>query len=179
MREEITLYLDIAREEMQEAILHLENVLSKIRAGKSNPQMLRTVSIDYYGVITPLSQASNISTPDSQTLLVQPFDKTLVLEIEKAIKDANLGFNPSNNGEKVIINLPPLSEERRKALVKQGKAENENTKISIRNSRQRANEEIRKLAKSGFSEDLLRDAEAEVQELTNIYSNKADEIYTA
>ena len=109
MTEEINFQLELTEEQMQEAITHLENVLTKIRAGKANPQMLRTVSIDYYGVLTPLSQASNISTPDSQTLSIQPFDKTLITEIEQAIVEANLGFNPSNNGEKVIINIPPLT----------------------------------------------------------------------
>jgi len=157
MIEEVNFQLDIANEQMQEAVSHLENTLGKIRAGKANPQMLRTVSVDYYGVMTPLSQASNISTPDAQTITVQPFDKTLILDIEQAITDANLGFNPSNNGEKVIINIPPLTEDRRRDLVKQAKIEVENAKVSIRNVRQRANDEMKKLGKDGLSEDLERD----------------------
>jgi len=178
MTEEVNFQLDIAKEQMQEAVSHLENTLSKIRAGKANPQMLRTVSVDYYGVMTPLSQASNISTPDAQTITVQPFDKTLIPDIEQAITDANLGFNPSNNGEKVLINIPPLTEDRRRDLVKQAKIEVENAKVSIRNVRQRANDEMKKLGKDGLSEDLERDAEARVQELTNTYSAKIDEIFS-
>jgi ribosome recycling factor len=178
MTEEVNFQLDITKEQMQEAVSHLENTLGKIRAGKANPQMLRTVSVDYYGVMTPLSQASNISTPDAQTITVQPFDKTLIPDIEQAITDANLGFNPSNNGEKVIINIPPLTEDRRRDLVKQAKIEVENAKVSIRNVRQRANDEMKKLGKDGLSEDLERDAEARVQEFTNTYSAKIDEIFS-
>ena len=158
--------------------MHLENVLGKIRAGKANPQMLRTVMIDYYGVSTPLAQTANVATPDAQTITVQPFDKSLIAEIEKAIVDASLGFAPSNNGETVIINVPPLTEDRRRDLVKQAKVEIENTKISIRNVRQKANDEMKKLGKGGLSEDLVRGAEESVQELTNTYSNKIDAIYT-
>ena len=123
MTEEVNFQLDLAEEQMKDAINHLEKILAKIRAGKANPQMLRIVSIDYYGVNTPLSQASNISTPDAHTISIQPYDKTLINEIEQAIVEANLGFNPSNNGEKVIINVPPLTEERRIDLVKQVKIE--------------------------------------------------------
>lgn len=179
MTEEVNFHLDVAKEQMQEAISHLENVLGKIRAGKANPQMLRTVKVDYYGVLTPLAQAANVSTPDAQTIAVQPFDKSLIAEIEQAIVDANLGFNPSNNGEKVIINVPPLTEDRRRDLVKQAKVEIENAKVSVRNIRQKANDEMKKLGKDGLSEDMVRDAEASVQELTNTYSAKIDVVYTA
>ena len=177
MTEEINFNLDIAKEAMEDAITRLESALSKIRAGKANPQMLSVVKIDYYGVQTPLSQAANVSAADAQTLSVQPFDKGLIAEIEQAIVDANLGFNPSNNGEKVIINVPPLTEERRRDLLKQAKAEIENTKVSIRNARQKANDEMRKLGKEGLSEDFVRDAESSVQDLTNAYSLKVDTIY--
>ncbi len=179
MTEEVDFQLDIAKEQMQEAIMHLENVLGKIRAGKANPQMLRTVMVDYYGVSTPLAQAANVSTPDAQTISVQPFDKSLIIEIERAIIDANLGFIPSNNGERVIINVPPLTEDRRRGLAKQAKVEIENTKVSIRNVRQKVNDEMKKLGKDGLSEDLVRGAEESVQELTNTYSSKIDVIYTA
>ena len=179
MTEEINFHLDLAKEQMQESLAHLENTLAKIRAGKASPQMLRTVSINYYGVMTPLSQSSNISTPDAQTISIQPFDKTLISDIEQAIVEANLGFNPSNNGEKVIINIPPLTEDRRKDLVKQAKAEIENAKVSIRNIRQGANDEMKKLGKQGLSEDMGRDAEVLVQELTNTYSNKINELFAA
>ena len=179
MTEEINFHLNFTKEQMQEAVSHLENTLGKIRAGKASPQMLRTVSVDYYGVMTPLSQASNVSTPDAQTISIQPYDKTLIPDIEQAIIDANLGFNPSNNGEKVMINIPPLTEDRRRDLVKQAKTEIENAKVSIRNIRQRANDEMKKLGKQGLSEDLERDAESSVQELTNTYSNRIDELFLA
>jgi len=179
MTEEVNFHLDVTKEQMAEAISHLENVLGKIRAGKANPQMLRTVKVDYYGTLTPLSQAANVSTPDAQTISVQPFDKSLIAEIEQAIVDANLGFSPSNNGERVIINVPPLTEDRRKDLVKQAKVEIENAKVSVRNIRQKANDEMKKLGKEGLSEDVVRDAEASVQELTNTYSNKIDSVFTA
>ena len=178
MTEEVNFHLDIAKEQMAEAISHLENVLGKIRAGKANPQMLRTVKVDYYGALTPLAQAANVSTPDAQTISVQPFDKSLIAEIEQAIVDANLGFNPSNNGERVIINVPPLTEDRRRDLVKQAKVEIENAKVSVRNIRQKANDEMKKLGKDGLSEDVVRDAEASVQELTNTYSTKIDSVFT-
>ena len=179
MTEEVNFQLDIAKEQMQEAIMHLENILGKIRAGKANPQMLRTVMVDYYGVSTPLSQTANVSTPDAQTITVQPFDKSLITEIEQAIADADLGFTPSNNGERVIINVPPLTEDRRRDLAKQAKIEIENAKVSIRNVRQKTNDEMKKLGKDGLSEDLVRGAEESVQELTNTYSFKIDVIYTA
>jgi ribosome recycling factor len=147
-----------------------------IRVGKANPQMLRSVSLDYYGVISPLSQASNISTPDAQTLLIQPFDTTLIDKIEQAIIEAKIGFNPSNNGEKIIITIPPLTEERRKELVKQVKVESENAKISVRNIRQKANDEMKKLGKQGLSEDLERNAQNLVQDLTNAYIEKVERI---
>ena len=128
MTEEVDFNLDVAKEAMQEVIAHLESALSKVRAGKANPQMLSTVKVDYYGAQTPLAQAANVVTTDAQTISIQPFDKSLIAEIEQAIIDANLGFNPSNNGEKVIINVPPLTEERRRDLVKQAKSEIENAK---------------------------------------------------
>ena len=178
MTEEINFNLDVAKEAMEEVIAHLETALAKIRAGKANPQMLSTVKIDYYGVQTPLAQAANVSTTDAQTIYVQPFDKSLITEIEQAIVEANLGFNPSNNGEKVIINVPALTEERRRDLVKQAKSEIEISKVSVRNIRQKTNDEMKKLGKEGLSEDLVRDAEGAVQDLTNTYSSKIDSIYS-
>ena len=177
MIEEINFNLDVAKEAMDDVISRIELTLSKIRAGKANPLMLSTVKLDYYGVQTPLSQASNITSTDSQTLSIQPFDKNLINDIEQAIVEANLGFNPSNNGEKVIVNVPPLTEERRRELVKQVKSEIENAKVSIRNHRQKANDEMRKLSKSGASEDIVRDAENSVQNLTNSFTSKIDIIY--
>ena len=182
--EEIEFILDSAKEQMDGAIKHLEISFSKIRAGKASPQMLDNVSIDYYGARTPGSQASNINTPDARTISVQPWDKSMLEVMEKAIIDANLGFNPMNNGEMIIINVPPLTEERRIQLVKQAKSESENAKVRIRNARKDANDELKKL--SGISEDVLKDSEAEVQNITNefvakidaFFSNKEQEILT-
>lgn len=171
--EEINFILDSAKENMQNSLKHLEVAFSKIRAGKASPQMLDSITIDYYGSQTPLSQASNINTPDGRTISVQPWDKSLLETIEKAIIDANLGFNPMNNGEMVIINVPPLTEERRQQLVKQAKAETENAKVSIRNARKEANDELKKL--DGISEDILKDSEVDVQNITNDYTSKVVE----
>ena len=169
MTEDIELILDVAQEQMSETISRLENVLSKIRAGKASPNMLSAVKVDYYGAVTPLSQMANVSTPDPQTISIQPFDKSVMGDIEKAIVEANIGLNPMNNGEVIMINVPALTEERRIDLVKQVKSETENCKVSIRNARQKANEEVKKLAKDGISEDMVRDAEASVQTLTDKY----------
>ena len=173
--EEIEFILDTSRESMDKSIGHLEVAFSKIRAGKASPQMLDNVIIDYYGAMTPLNQASNINTPDAKTISVQPWDKSMLEVMEKAIIDANLGFTPMNNGEMIIINVPPLTEERRRELVKQSKAESENTKVSIRNIRKEANDELKKL--SGFSEDLIKDAENNVQNMTNEFSSKVDAFF--
>ena len=159
---------------MKESISRLEGVLSKIRAGKASPQMLSAVKVDYYGAITPLSQMANVNTPDSQTISIQPFDKSVMGDIEKAITEANLGLNPMNNGEIIMINIPALTEERRKDLVKQVKLETENCKVSVRNTRQKANDEVKKLSKDGLSEDMSRDAESSVQTLTDEYIDLTD-----
>ena len=174
--EEIEFILDSTKEQMNGAIKHLELAFSKIRAGRANPQMLDNVSFDYYGVLTPLSQASNINTPDAKTISIQPWDKSMLEIIEKAIIDANLGFNPVNNGDMIIINVPPLTEERRVQLVKQAKSESENAKVSIRNARRDSNDELKKL--DGISEDVLKDAEIEVQNITNSFTSKIDGFFT-
>ena len=179
MNEEINFCLDLAREQMQESLNHLEISLSKIRAGKASPQMLRAVVVDYYGSVTPLTQMANVTTPDSQTITIQPFDKSMISDIEQAIVNAQLGFNPSNNGEKVIINVPALTEERRRDLVKQVKIEIEKSKISCRNIRQKSNDELKKIGKEGVSEDIIRDAEESVQLITNEYTVKIDDIFSA
>ena len=179
MNEEINFSLDLAREQMQESLNHLEISLSKIRAGKASPQMLRAVVVDYYGSFTPLTQMANVTTPDSQTITIQPFDKSMISDIEKAIVNAQLGFNPSNNGEKVIINVPALTEERRRDLVKQVKIEIEKSKISCRNIRQKSNDELKNIGKEGVSEDIIRDAEESVQLITNEYTIKIDDIFSS
>lgn len=173
MNEEISFILDTTKESMDGAMTHLEKAFVKIRAGKASPAMLASVMVEYYGSQTPLSQVANINTPDARTISVQPWEKTMIPEIEKAIMNANLGFNPMNNGESVIINVPPLTEERRRDLVKQAKAEAEDAKVSIRNARQDANKELKKLE---ISEDLLSNAEVDVQELTDDYSKKVDAV---
>jgi ribosome recycling factor len=172
MNEEIELILEEAKDQMQGAITHLEKAFIKIRAGKANPVMLSTVQVDYYGSLTPLSQVANVNTPDARTLTVQPWEKALLPEIEKAIINSNLGFNPMNNGDFIIISVPPLTEERRRDLVKQAKAESEDAKISVRSARQEANKELKKIE---ISEDVLKDAEADVQELTNSFITKIDD----
>lgn len=175
MNEEVTFILDSAKESMDSSISHLEKALVKIRAGKASPVMLSTVMVEYYGSPTPLSQVSNINTPDARTISVQPWEKSILQDIETAIMNANLGFNPMNNGEMVIINVPPLTEERRIQLVKQAKSEAEDAKVGIRNARQDANKEIKKLE---VSEDLQSNAEVDIQELTDSYSKKVDDILT-
>jgi ribosome recycling factor len=172
MNEEITFILDAAKESMDAAIAHLEKEFVKIRAGKASPAMLSNVKVDYYGSQTPLSQVANVSTPDARTLSVQPWEKGMLQEIEKAIMNANLGFNPMNNGDMVIINVPPLTEERRRDLVKQAKAAAEHAKVSIRTARQDANKEIR--STDDASEDLKKNAEGDVQELTDTFTKRID-----
>jgi ribosome recycling factor len=159
---------------MELSVQHLEKELLNIRAGKANPIMLNSVFVEYYGTPTPLSQVANINTPDGRTLSIQPWEKSLLAEIEKAILQANLGFNPMNNGESLIINIPPLTEERRKDLVKLAKVETENAKVSIRNARKEANNDIKK---ADSSEDLQKNAEIDIQELTNQFIKKVDDIF--
>lgn len=173
MNDEIDFILDSTKEDMQQAIIHLEKQLVNIRAGKASPAMLGSVKVDYYGAQTPLNQVANVNTPDARTISIQPFEKSLIQAIEKGIMQANLGFNPMNNGDNVIINVPPLTEERRKELAKQAKAEAEEAKIGVRNDRKNANQELKKL---DISEDLLKDAETEVQKLTDTYIEKIDKI---
>lgn len=172
--EEMDFIVDTAKESMEHALAHLEKEMLNIRAGKANPIMLASVKVDYYGSMTPISQVANINTPDGRTLTVQPWEKGMLQELEKAILVANLGFNPMNNGESIIINIPPLTEERRRDLAKLAKSETENTKIGIRAVRKDANDEIKK---SNASEDIQKNYEIDVQELTDQYNAKADEIF--
>jgi len=171
MNEEIQMILDLAEEQMTASITHLEKEFIKIRSGKANPVMLSSVSVDYYGSLTPLSQVANVNTPDARTLVVQPWEKSLLEEIEKEIIYSNIGFNPMNNGDIIIINVPPLTEERRINLAKQAKAESEDAKISVRSARQEANKELKKLE---ISEDLLKNAESDVQDLTDKFISKIE-----
>ena len=176
MNEEIDFIIDGTKEAMENAIVHLKKQLLKIRAGKATPSMVGTVLVDYYGSKTPLNQVGNINTPDARTISIQPFEKSLIQEIERGIMNANLGFNPMNNGESVIINVPPLTEERRIELAKQAKAEAEDSKVGVRNDRKNANTELKKL---DISEDLQKGAEDEVQSLTDKYIKQIDEIFVS
>jgi ribosome recycling factor len=173
--EEIEFILDSTKESMIGSIAHLEKEFLNIRAGKASPQMLGSVFVDYYGSQTPLSQVSNVNIPDARTITIQPYEKSMLQTIEKAIMVANLGFNPMNNGENIIISVPPLTEERRRDLVKQAKAEAEDAKISIRNARKDANTDIKKLEKEGTSEDVCKSAEEDIQKLTDSFIRKVDE----
>ena len=160
---------------MDKAIDHCENELQKIRAGKASPAMLDDVYVDYYGTATPLSQIGNVNTPDARTIVVQPWEKNMLGPIEKAIMEANLGLNPQNDGIIIRLNVPPLTEERRRDLVKRAKGEAETGKIAIRNLRKDANEKIRKLKTEGVSEDEMKVGEAEIQKLTDAYIIKVDQ----
>ena len=166
MNEEIEFILDTTKEAMTSAIAHLEKELRAIRAGKATPAMLANVMVDYYGSQTPLGQVANVTTPDPRTITIQPWEKNMLQPIEKAIMIANLGFNPMNNGDIIMINVPPLTEERRIGLAKQAKAEAEHAKVGIRNARKDANNEIKK---TDISDDLKKDSEAEVQKLTDSF----------
>ena len=176
MQEEVEFVLEHCEEKMNAAIAHLEKELLHIRAGKASPSMLDGVLVEYYGSMTPLNQVSNVSTPDARTIAIQPWEKMLIPEIEKAIMAANLGFNPDNNGEIIRINIPALTEERRKVLVKQVHQEGETAKVSIRTARKEANDSLKKLLKEGLSEDMEKDAEGEVQKLTDNFGKKVDNL---
>lgn len=177
--EELDFIMDSAKESMENALIHLDKSFLNIRAGKASPAMLGGVRVEYYGSLTPLSQVANINVPDARTLTVTPWEKNMLHPIEKAIMNANLGFNPMNNGDNIIINIPVLTEERRRELVKQAKAEAEDAKIGVRNARKEANTEIKKLEKDGLAEDICKGAEADVQALTDSYIKKIDDLLNA
>lgn len=179
MEEEIDFILETADESMNKSIDHLEVELTKIRAGKANPSMVSSVMVDYYGSQTPLTQISNVGTMDARTLTIQPWEKASLEPIERAIINSNLGLNPQNNGEMILINIPQLTEERRKELVKQAKAEAEDAKVGIRNARKDANDEVKKLQKDGLSEDDVKAVEDSIQELTDKHSSRVDKILAA
>lgn len=174
--EEIEMYLDDANESMQKSVSHTENELTKIRAGKASPNMLKGLSVEYYGNMTPLDQVSSISTPDARTINIKPWEKPLLGAIETAIINSDLGLNPMNNGDFIILSVPPLTEERRRDLVKQAKAEAENGKISVRNIRKDTNSALKALQKDGVSEDLIKKAEDDVQKLTDSNIKSIDEL---
>lgn len=173
--EEIEFIIDGANEAMNGSVAHLEKSFLNIRAGKASPQMLGSVFVDYYGSQTPLAQIANVNIPDARTITVQPYEKSMLQPIEKAIMIANLGFNPMNNGDIIIISVPPLTEERRRDLAKQAKQESEDAKIGIRNHRKDANTDIKKLEKEGTSEDVCKVAEDTIQKMTDTFIKKIEE----
>jgi ribosome recycling factor len=179
MEEEAKFHIDLTREKMGKAIRHLDDELLHIRAGKATPAILDGIHVEYYGANMPLAQVSSIGTPDPKTIVIQPWDKTMFEVIEKAILAANIGLTPINNGEVIRLNFPPLTEERRKNLVKQIKNMAENTKVSVRNARREVMEDFKKLQKDGLAEDVAKEAEHKIQEMTDSYIKKVDTQVTA
>lgn len=177
--EEIEFYLEDAKETMDRAMKHLAIELSKIRAGKASPQMLDGIQVEYYGVLSPLNNVASITTPDARTITIKPFEKKLIGEVEKAIRNSNIGLSPNNDGENIRLSIPMLTEERRRDLVKRVKQEVETAKINIRNIRQNTNGDIRKLTKEGVSEDDVKRGEERVQKLTDGFIVKVDQVYAA
>jgi len=177
MEEEVSIVFEDATEKMNKAIDHLDKEMSKVRAGKASPKILEGIMVDYYGTMTPLAQVANVNTPDPRTIAIQPWEKKLIPVIEKAIMAANLGLNPDNNGELIRINVPPLTEERRKELVKFVKKLVEDARIGVRNVRRDAIEDIKKMQKDGLPEDVAKDAEAEVQKITDSFMKKIDGMF--
>lgn len=179
MTEEITMAIDEFKASNKKSLSFLESELRKIRTGKASPDMLEGVLLDYYGTMTPLTQVANIGTLDGRTLTVQPWEKGILDECRRAIVNANLGLNPQDNGEMLIISIPMLTEERRKDLVKIAKSEGENAKVSIRNNRKDAMDFIKELQNEGLSEDDAKVAESDIQDITNTYSKTIEEYIDA
>ena len=171
--------LDDAKENMEKAMSRLEAELNKIRAGKAHPSMLESVRVDYYGSMTPVSQVANVNSTDARTLVVQPWEKGMLDAISTGIINANLGLNPMNNGEVLIINVPPLTEERRRELSKRARSEGEGARVGIRNARKDANDYLKAAKEEGMSEDDLKQGEQKVQDLTNVYTAKVEEVLTS
>ena len=176
MNEEVELILEETKDRMEKAIEHLEHELARLRAGRANPALLDGITVDYYGVNSPLTQVSNLNTPDPKTILIQPWEKQMLGTIEKAIMAANIGLTPINNGEVIRISIPPLTEERRHQLVKQVRNEGETAKISVRNARKWANDELKSMLKEGLPEDVEKEAADNVQEMTHTYNGKVDKV---
>lgn len=176
MTEELQMIYDDLKSSNAKALDHLENELTKVRAGKATPSMLSGVLVDYYGSPTPIQQVGNINSMDARTLTVQAFEKAMLNEIAKGIMNANLGLNPQNNGEQLIIQIPLLTEDRRRDLVKKAKAEGEHAKVGIRNNRKDAIDMVKSLKADGLSEDMTKDAENEIQNFTNTFIKKVDDL---
>lgn len=172
-------YLDPAEEKMELAVAYLEETLARIRAGRANPKLLEGIRVEYYGSAVPISNVANIATPDARTIAITPWEKPMFKEIERAIINSDLGVMPENNGEIIRISIPPLTEERRKQLAKQCKAEAETAKVSVRNARRDAIDGLKKAVKQGMPEDTEKDAEGTAQKLHDKFMKKIDEIYAA
>ena len=179
MIEKAQAVIDAVEEKMQGSVTYLEEDLKTYRAGKANPAVFNSVVVNYYGTMTPIPQVASIATPDARTMLIQPWDRSLLKPVEKAIMDANLGFTPQNNGEVIRINIPAITEERRKELVKKARTAGENAKVAVRNARRDAIESLKKLQKEGLPEDIEKDFEDEVQNLTDSFSKTVEEILAA
>lgn len=177
--EEVEFYLEDAKDTMDRAIKHLTIELSKIRAGKASPAMLDGIQVEYYGVMSPLNNVASITTPDARTITIKPFEKKMIGEVEKAIRNSNIGLSPNNDGENIRLSIPMLTEERRRDLMKRVKQEIEVAKVNIRNIRQSTNADIRKLTKEGVSEDEVKIGEERVQKLTDSFIVKVDQVYAA
>ena len=175
MNEDIKMIMDMLNDDVEKSLNHVAGEIGKLRAGKANPSMLDSVMVEYYGSKVPLSQVANVNTPDAKTIMVKPWEKGMLDEISKGVMHANLGLNPQNDGEQVIINVPPLTEERRLQLVKQAKGESEHGKIGLRSARKDAIDAIKALQKDGLSEDMAKDAEADVQKVIADYSKRIDD----
>lgn len=176
---EVNQYYKVAEEKMEQAVLHLDDALAHIRAGKANVRILDAVRVEYYGSVVPLSNVSTITTPDARTISIQPWEKKMIADIERAILNSEVGITPENNGEIIRLTIPSLTEERRKALVKQTKSEGEDAKISIRNARRDAIDGLKKEIKNGLAEDVEKDAENEVQKIHDRYIKKVEELLSA
>lgn len=179
MNEELQMILDMAEESMLQSTNHLEETLVHIRAGKANVRILDAVRVNYYGSSVPVSNVANVSTPDAKTIVIQPWEKSMIKEIEKGILNSDVGITPDNNGELIRLSIPPLTEERRKSLVKQARTEGEDAKISIRNARRDAIESVKKMVKEGLPEDMGKDSEGEVQKIHDKAVKRAEEILAA
>ncbi len=177
--EEIELFLDDAKDTMEKALKHLSIELTKIRAGKASPTMLDGIQVEYYGVLSPIANVASITTPDARSITIKPFERKMIGDVEKAIRNSNIGLSPSNDGEQIRLSIPPLTEERRRDLVKKVKTEIEVAKVNVRNIRKDTNDSIRKLTKDGVSEDAVKMGEERVQKLTDAFISRVEDVFVA
>jgi len=177
--EDVKTFLDAAEKKMNEAVAYLDETLSRVRAGKANPKILDPVKVEYYGSMMPIANVANVAVPDARSITITPWEKNMIKVIEKAILDSNIGITPENNGEIIRLNFPPLTEDRRKQLVKDAKGETEKAKVSVRNARREMIEGLKKAVKDGMPEDSQKDGEEKVQKLHDKFLKKIDEVFAA